>query len=168
MLIQGCTLHSALGISIEKDLKPSNEMMKIAWSEVNLVVIDKCSMFVPSVLDLLDHRLRQLKSNLNLKLRGLHFAFMGDFYQLRPIREPLLGTAWYWSDRRTATTSLVTIRGQELWGTCLTDAVLLTRNYRQTDLRWMVPQEKWRENRPTIEGINDINNRYVNEATDQK
>ena len=168
MLIQGCTLHSALGISIEKDPKPPSEMMKIAWSEVDLIVIDECSMLAPSMLDLLDRRLRQLKSNPNLKFGGLHVTFVGDFYQLKPILEPLLGTACDSSDRRTATTSLATIRGQELWSTCLTDAVLLTQNYRQTDPRWKASQERWRENRPTIEDINDINSRYIDEGTENE
>ena len=85
--------------------------------------------------------------------------FSGDFYQLPPV-----GTSLITSDyigRKKKNDQLSSLRGQELWQTCLTDAIILDENRRQIDPAWAASLLRWRTNEPSEEDINLVNMRYI-------
>lgn len=87
-----------------------------------------------SLLDLLDTRLRQLKTRLNKTFGGIHVIFSGDFFQLSPV-----GTSLKTSDvqiQNGKVEQLAALRGQELWLSCLSDVIILDENRRQSNSKW--------------------------------
>lgn len=85
VLIGGCTIHSALGVRISLKPPPPTVEQIFAWSEVYLMIIDEFSMVTPGMFDLLDSRLRLLKSRPQHRFGGIHLVLIGDLYQLPPV-----------------------------------------------------------------------------------
>ena len=160
MLIGGCTLHSALGIGTQPSPpKPSPDMIN-SWSRKGLLIIDEVSMIRASMIDLLDNRLRILKSRLHSIFGGIHIIFSGDFYQLSPVGTSVISTES--NPSKDKNSDISSMRGQELWKSCLTDAIILEDNLRQSDPEWAASLLRWRENQPTKEDILMVNSRYIN------
>ena len=65
MLIGGSTVHSALGIRPNGPHRCPSAAMRKAWSEVEILIIDECSLIDAELLDVLDKRLTQLKFKSN-------------------------------------------------------------------------------------------------------
>lgn len=114
-----------------------------------------------SLLDLLDTLLRQLKTRLNKVFGGIHIVFSGDFFQLPPV-----GASLITSEKKDE--QLSALRGQELWRTCLSDAIILDENLRQSDSEWAQSLLRWRINQPTAADISSVNKRFIdkNNGTD--
>jgi ATP-dependent DNA helicase PIF1 len=161
VLIGGSTLHSALGITPGLNPPPPTEMMRAAWSRVGVLFIDEFSMISPSLLTLLDKRLRQLKVRQDVPFGGIHVIFCGDFFQLPPIGAPTIYTSSTESVRSDTRTALYNWSGKELWNTCLTDVVELTESHRFADEKWAAALERWRINQPRKEDIADVNSRFM-------
>jgi hypothetical protein len=78
VLIGGCTLHSALGISARMvDSDPSSDQI-IAWSEIGLLILDEFSMIQPALFDFMKRRLEKLKGN-SKPYGAIHLVLKGDF-----------------------------------------------------------------------------------------
>ena len=160
MLIGGCTLHSALGIGTKANPPKPSQTLINAWSKIGILIIDEISMMRASLLDLLDTRLRQLKTRLNKIFGGIHLVFCGDFYQLPPVGTSLITSEQLLQNGKKE--QLSSLRGQELWVSCLTDVIILEENLRQSDLEWAASLLRWRVNQPTEEDISLINKNVVN------
>ena len=160
MLIGGCTLHSALGIGTKANPPKPSQTLINAWSKIGILIIDEISMMRASFLDLLDTRLRQLKTRLNKIFGGIHLVFCGDFYQLPPVGTSLITSEQLLQNGKKE--QLSSLRGQELWVSCLTDVIILEENLRQSDLEWAASLLRWRVNQPTEEDIALINKNVVN------
>lgn len=155
-LIGGCTLHSALGIQRSLDPPNPTETQISNWSSIGMLFIDEFSMISAALFDLVDTRLRKLKCRMEMPFGGVHMVFSGDFYQLPPIGSTLYKTPSFYGKNNNA---LATIRGQQLWKTCLTDVIVLQTNLRQTDEAWAESLLRWRTNEPTLEDIRQVNSR---------
>lgn len=135
ILIGGCTLHSALGISARMiDSDPSSDQI-IAWSEIGLLILDEFSMIQPALFEFLQRRLQKLKKN-SKPYGAIHLVLLvGDFFQLPPV-----GVTTYKLTQRENNSdehSLASMRARVAWKECLTDVFIeLTENLRQTDARW--------------------------------
>ena len=159
VLIGGCTLHSALGISARMvDSDPSSDQI-IAWSEIGLLILDEFSMIQPALFDFMKRRLEKLKGN-SKPYGAIHLVLVGDFYQLSPV-----GVTIYKLPTRQENNSddhsLASMRARVAWKECLTDVIELTENLRQTDTRWADSQKRWRVNQPTKQDIDDVNKRFI-------
>jgi hypothetical protein len=79
VLIGECTLHSALGL--KKSMKPGDltPAMIAAWSEIGVMCIDEFGMVKADLYDLIDIRLRKLKSRPDKPYGGVHMIYSGDF-----------------------------------------------------------------------------------------
>ena len=85
MLIGGWTIHSALGIGVSPHHhKPSQEHIE-AWGDIAIMIVDEFSMVTPTVLNILDVRMRRLKNVPDKPFGGVHMIFCGDFFQLQPV-----------------------------------------------------------------------------------
>ena len=159
MLIGGCTLHSALGIGTRANPpKPSQNMIN-AWSHIGILIVDEISMMKASLFDLLDTRSRQLKTRMNKIFGGVHIIFCGDFYQLPPVGTSLITSEQLLTKEKKE--QLSSLRGQELWLSCLTDVIILEENQRQSDPEWASSLLRWRMNQPTEKDIALINRNFV-------
>jgi hypothetical protein len=91
--IFGRTIHSALGLPINRDFVPLAgsrlATFQELWKDVHFVVIDEKSMLGLRTLALIDSRLKQLKPSDN-PLGGFHVALFGDFAQLPPVGDTAL------------------------------------------------------------------------------
>lgn len=155
-LVGGCTLHSAL--SIQRNLNPPKptETQIANWSTIGMLFIDEFSMISASLFDLVDTRLKQLKCRLETPFGGVHMVFCGDFYQIAPVGSTLYKAPSMYGNNPNA---LATIRGQQLWKTCLTDVIVLEKNLRQSDQAWAESLLRWRTNEPRLEDIRQVNSR---------
>ena len=94
--VGGTTLHSFAGVGLAEE--PSKDLIKKLmdgrtphlrkaakrWREVDLLVVDECSMLDPSFFDKLDDIARTLRSNQD-PFGGMQVVLTGDFFQLPPV-----------------------------------------------------------------------------------
>ncbi|HXK41145.1 MAG TPA: PIF1 family DEAD/DEAH box helicase [Candidatus Paceibacterota bacterium] len=88
--INGMTLHSWSGIGIKKKLSDTDirKIIKYRGKKIDktaVLVIDEISMLDASVLDLVDTVCRAVKKS-ELPFGGVQVVFVGDFFQLPPVR----------------------------------------------------------------------------------
>lgn len=163
VLVGGCTIHTALGIRISlKPPLPSSDQI-LAWSEVYLLIIDEFSMVTPALFDLLDSRLRLMKNRPHIRFGGIHLVLIGDFYQLPPVgsciyKIPSMRDATWESNPNAC------VRGRDLWQHCLSDVIILDKNYRQTDKAWSESLLRWRVNQPLLADIEAVNSRFMDSS----
>jgi hypothetical protein len=155
VLIGGCTIHAALGINVSLKPPAPQEKHIRAWSPVTFLFLDEISMVQPALLDLIDRRLQQLKVRSGVPFGGLHVCFSGDFFQLPPVG-PRLYAELTARELDADGEPLGTQRGQDLWNSCLTDALLLDEIVRQGCPRWAASLNRWRLNQPTQQDIDDV------------
>jgi PIF1-like helicase len=123
--IGGATLHSTVGIPIEKGdsrrvLTPTRAKMAL-WANRSYLIIDEVSMLDTDVISSLNAYLGSLKSNPDAKFGGVNIVFLGDFLQLPTVnRHDLYNT----SDK--------CLKGHRLWRS-LNAVVLLHQQMRQAD-----------------------------------
>jgi hypothetical protein len=158
-LIQGSTLHTALGIGIDdsKSFRPTMEH-KAAWSEVAVLFVDEFSMISGQLFDIMDDRLRLLKEQPDRSFGGVNMIFCGDFYQLPPVKS---GPIYPHRNDPKKIPSLKTVNGRERWAKCLTDVIELKQNHRQQDPEWATALEHFRINQPTKADIELVSKRYM-------
>ena len=160
VLIGGCTIHSALGITKSmKPVDPSPSMIQ-AWSEIGIMLIDEFGMVKADLYDLMDSRLRKLKGCPDKPFGGVHMIYCGDFYQLPPVGSSLFVAPTRREDSLN-NNSLACMRGRDKWLNLTTDVIELVENHRQTDSSWAESQERWRLNQPNKKDIDDVNSRFL-------
>ena len=57
-----------------------------AWKSTQMLIVDEVSFLSEHLLVKLDNHMRKLKENVNLMYGGIHIIFVGDFFQLLPVR----------------------------------------------------------------------------------
>ena len=87
-IIGGGTIQSKLRIFYNNDVMsaPVEQNFKRDFEGVNIFVIDEMSMVSPSLLILIDHRLKTLTGKHLLPFGGVHIILAGDFFQLPPVK----------------------------------------------------------------------------------
>lgn len=89
--VLGQTIHRFFGIrpdikTLEDYRRLCMKRSKVNWHTLKIIIIDEISMVHPKLFDLFDKISRyHLKSN--LPFGGLQMIFLGDFFQLCPIRD---------------------------------------------------------------------------------
>lgn len=157
ILIQGSTLHSALGIGIYKIYEPTPDQI-VAWSEIGVLILDEFSMLPSKLLDLMEVRLRKLKGQPHKPFGGVHIIFSGDFFQLPPVGG---GPIYPHKIDNSKKLDVQSEKARELWKTCLSDVIELTSNHRQLDPVWASALEHFRINQPTRQDIDLVQSRYM-------
>jgi len=157
ILIEGCTLHTALGIGIHQIYAPTTEQIA-AWSEVGVLILDEFSMLQPKLVDIMEERLRILKCQPDKPFGGVNIIFCGDFYQLPPVAG---GPIYPHFVNYTKKICVRSARAREFWKTCLTDVIELKSNHRQQNTVWATALEHFRINQPTKDDIALVQSRYM-------
>jgi hypothetical protein len=87
LLINGTTIHSLLGLSIDKHttISKPNSIINI-WPNIQFIIIDEISMVGCTLLATIHLKLQKLESNI-LPFGGINIMFMGDFLQFPPISD---------------------------------------------------------------------------------
>jgi ATP-dependent DNA helicase PIF1 len=93
--IFGRTIHSALGLPINRDFVPLTGSWLAAfqelWKDVHFLIIDEKSMLGLRTFTQTDSQLQQMKP-CDLPMGGFHVGLFGDFAQLPPVGDtPLYG-----------------------------------------------------------------------------
>ncbi|CAG2244844.1 unnamed protein product [Mytilus edulis] len=91
--IKGMTIHSALKLPVQHGWDTTYlelgvlamQKLKREFTNIHTLVIDEISMVSSTQLNFIHRRLTALKGN-NLPFGGLNVIFVGDFFQLRPVR----------------------------------------------------------------------------------
>lgn len=87
--IDGCTVHTALKISLSKLLPLSTEVIhqfRALFKYVKVLLIDEISMIGAELLMQIDCRLKQITGNFNTNFGGIDIILIGDLRQLPPVR----------------------------------------------------------------------------------
>ncbi len=85
LLIGGTTIHSLLGLSIDKNIIINKSKTILdSWSNIQFMIVDEISMVGCTMLVKMHLRLQKLKSSI-LPFRRTNIMFMGDFWQFPPI-----------------------------------------------------------------------------------
>tara|TARA_Y100000389_G_C17466636_1_gene526258 strand:+ start:1564 stop:2865 length:1302 start_codon:yes stop_codon:yes gene_type:complete len=86
------TIHSWSGIGIGNGSQydiinriSNNKHKKIAWKNIDILIVDEVSMMSKHLFDLLDIIGKKVRRNNNLPFGGIQLVFSGDFYQLPPV-----------------------------------------------------------------------------------
>jgi hypothetical protein len=93
ILISGTTIHSLLGLSIDKNTI-INKFKTIvdSWFNIQFMIVDEISMVCCTMFATMHLNLQKLKSSI-LPFEGFNIMFMGDFLQFPPITDtPLFST----------------------------------------------------------------------------
>ena len=93
ILINGKTLHSWAGIGLGNDDENAllrkvklNRHSNKKWKTTDILIIDEVSMLSPELFEKLDFIGKNLRKNLYKPFGGIQLVFVGDFYQLPPIK----------------------------------------------------------------------------------
>jgi hypothetical protein len=79
LLIGGTTIHSLLGLSIDKNIIINKSKTILdSWSNIQFMIVDEISMVGCTMLVKMHLRLQKLKSSI-LPFRRTNIMFMGDF-----------------------------------------------------------------------------------------
>jgi hypothetical protein len=90
-LIDGLTIHSALGVSVTLDPHDPVSKHLRAWEPIDTVIVDEFMMNNSPFLALMESRLQLLKQN-KLPFGGVHMIAFGDFYHLEATGSHMYGT----------------------------------------------------------------------------
>ena len=89
--INGTTLHSAVGIRVEKNDRGGNSKVaathKTKWADRQYLIIDEVSMMDCSVISRLHTKLGLLKSRPSDLFGGVNMIFLGDFLQFPAVSQ---------------------------------------------------------------------------------
>jgi hypothetical protein len=78
-LIGGTTIHSLLGLSIDKNtIINKSKTIPSSWSDIQFMIVDEISMVGCTMLVTMHLKLQKLKSSI-LAFEGFHIMLMGDF-----------------------------------------------------------------------------------------
>lgn len=100
--INGSTLHSFLGVRDDAvlTLEDQLEIVNNRWTvkrlnETEILIIDEVSMLSAQMIDNLDLILRRARGN-EMLFGGMQVIFVGDFFQLPPVKAPYAFTSETW------------------------------------------------------------------------
>jgi ATP-dependent DNA helicase PIF1 len=127
LLINGKTLHSAMGIGLGKGsaddiIKNMNFKAKKRIREMETLIIDEVSMLSPNLFDKLEKIARIVRGNVR-PFGGIHLVLFGDFLQLPAIENNGNDV----NDNNFAFES-------DAWEKCIKNVVLLNTIHRQSNI----------------------------------
>ena len=129
-LIGGTTWQKATGSFVfdrnQKRTKPKVPAVASSgvWKEIRFVVIDEVSMLSAQGIAKISSYMQKLKGDKGL-FGSVNLLFVGDFYQLPPVRQAPL-----YNNGELGNAAGRTMEGRELWLSELNAAIILTENYR--------------------------------------
>lgn len=127
--IFGITIHGLLHL-----MSSSQNFAKIqsALSEVTCLVVDECGFLGLDTLFKIDSTLSQIRSS-TLPFGGFNILFLGDFYQVRPVKSlPLYASDSDINKSKGKPRFHTYIGGQKAWKNIST-VIFLIKNYRTVD-----------------------------------
>ena len=107
--VQGSTLHSTFCIEPNKKLKykqlsdDKRNTLRTKFRDLSILIVDEVSMVGNGMLNILYHRLQEIKCNYHQPFGGVHIILVGDLFQLRPV-----GDSWIFADCKEDYASLAT------------------------------------------------------------
>ena len=141
-LVGGLTIHKTLHIGIgSKSEKNSIQLdekgktlasLRIAFRDVQIVLVDEKSLIHLEMLHWMDERLKQAKGN-DKRFGGVHIVFFGDFFQLPPVSKGKGQKPLYEPCEKEGNAKpefVQALRGREAW-LSLNTYFELDHNYRQ-------------------------------------
>jgi hypothetical protein len=136
------------------------------WEDVFLFIVDETSMLGANALAVIDERLRIITQH-NVLFGGILILFVGDFYQLVPVKDiPVYQTTKLSSDKNPIVQARK-VHGTLLWQE-LTACIILTVQHRQTDPQLLSILKNLRTNTATQRDIDTLNTRVNCHKTDAK
>jgi hypothetical protein len=149
--IRGSTLHSALGIKVEKEDidRKMTDSKKREWFDRNYLVVDEVSMIDSKLITKLHNKLCSAKSSAEgVKFSGVNIIFCGDFLQIPSV-----------SEYRLYSNKPGSQHGSYLWHS-LNAVIKLKKQMRQAeDPQYIELLHRLRIRQPTHEGIALLNTR---------
>ena len=125
------TLHSWSGIGLGNgdihtvvDRVAKNKHKRIAWTDVDVLIVDEVSMMSEKLFRLLDRIGRKTRKRLDVPFGGIQVVFSGDFYQLPPVG----------NDDEPETSAFCF--ESETWNSTFDETVVLNTMFRQTDPKY--------------------------------
>ena len=122
------TVHSWGGIGLANgevdrviDRVCRNKFKRVAWTKVDLLIVDEISMMSKKLFDILDGIARKARHQRAQPFGGLQLLFSGDFYQLPPV-----------GDRAEPDTCAFCFESAN-WAATFPETVELRKIYRQAD-----------------------------------
>ncbi len=120
------TIHSWAGIglangSIEEIVRKviGNKFKLAAWKKIDILIIDEVSMMSLKLFEILDLIAKKVRKQLTKPFGGIQVVFSGDFYQLPPVGNDEMTSAFCFES--------------SLWDTTIDAVVQLKTIFRQTD-----------------------------------
>lgn len=123
VLIRGITIHSYLGLGL--GTKSANDIANklkqksfyrhilIRILKLQILIIDEISMIPADLLDKIDELLQIIRNNPDKPFGGVQMVFVGDFYQLKPVKGDYCFKAAAWKSSKTTIIELTKIMRQK-------------------------------------------------------
>ena len=156
--VQGSTLHSTFCIEPNKKLKykqlsdDKRNTLRTKYRDLSVLIVDEVSMVGNGMLNILYHRLQEIKCNYHQPFGGVHIILVGDLFQLRPV-----GDSWIFADLKEGYTSLAT----NLWKTHFSMYELIEIMRQKEDHTFAELLNRVREGNQTEEDIVLLKSRSV-------
>jgi ATP-dependent DNA helicase PIF1 len=149
--VRGQTIHRFFNLKIETKtrddyLRYNAKYSKINWSAIKMIIVDEVSMWNITLFNLCDEICRYHKNN-NKPFGGIQMVFIGDFYQLCPIRE-----------KSSKPGDPLYIFETELWTRLNIHVCILKTIIRQKDSKFITVLNNVRTGNITNNDINYMNN----------
>lgn len=123
VLIRGITIHSflALGLGTKSANDIANKLRQKSFYrhilnrilKLQILIIDEISMMPADLLDKIDQLLRIIRSNSDTPFGGVQMVFVGDFYQLKPVKGDYCFKASAWKSCNMSIIELTKIMRQK-------------------------------------------------------
>ena len=162
--VQGSTLHSTFCVEPNKKLKykqlsdDKRNTLRTKYRNLSVLIVDEVSMVGNGMLNILHHRLQEIKCNYNQPFGGVHIILVGDLFQLRPV-----GDSWIFADLKEGYTSLAT----NLWQTHFSVYELTEIMRQKDDHTFAELLNRVREGNQTEEEIALLKTRSVSRDTER-
>lgn len=146
VLINGTTLHSFAGIGLGESSKETllktvrnKHMACNRWRYTKILVIDEVSMLSSDILEKINYIAQEIRGDPR-PFGGMHVVFVGDFYQLAPVKAEFVFTC-------------------VLWNQIVSETIYLTKNMRQLDVNFQELLSRVRIGEITAEDITVLKSR---------
>ena len=162
--VQGSTLHSTFCIEPNKKLKykklsdDKRNTLQTKYRDLSVVIVDEVSMVGNGMLNILYHRLQEIKCNYHQPFGGVHIILVGDLFQLRPV-----GDSWIFADLTEGYAPLAT----NLWKTHFSMFELTEVMRQKEDHTFAELLNRVREGNQTEDDMTLLKSRSVSRNTDE-
>ena len=162
--VQGSTLHSTFCIEPNKKLKykklsdDKRNTLQTKYRDLSVVIVDEVSMVGNGMLNILYHRLQEIKCNYHQPFGGVHIILVGDLFQLRPV-----GDSWIFADLNEGYAPLAT----NLWKTHFSMFELTEVMRQKEDHTFAELLNRIREGNQTEDDMTLLKSRSVSRNTDE-